>query len=176
MIRVPAFLALLPIILAFAIDPSGEKTISVKLKEAKMSMVLAGEQWSMAEYDERSVPVLYIYQREPLFDAMGGAVVPNITILIEELPLGKDVAGFSASKRAANPFEMDRMLTHQNGDLGFKNAIGYQGHYVENGREHTVLVVHAINGLYGVELICDVPTELFAEVAPEFRTTVRSLR
>ncbi len=168
--------ALLYTTLAFALGSADGKSVGVKLKEAKMFMELAGKQWSRAEYDERSVPVLYIYQRDPLLDAQGEPVVPNIAVTIEELPLGKDVAAFSASKRAATPFTVDRMLTHQGGDLKYKNAIGFQGRYTGNDREHTVLVVHAINGLYGVELICDVPSELFEQVAPEFRSTVRSLR
>jgi hypothetical protein len=88
-----------------------------------------------------------------------------------------DAVTYSALKRSKVNFEVLEVYTHEGGQIGFQNAIGYKGKYVDNGGlDHTIYIVHGVNGKKGFQFICDVTTNILDKVEDEFFMTLKSIR
>ena len=150
--------------------------LTQEFDEAKVKMDLPNDSWSLADKRSGSMTA-YIFKRQPIEDSSGRQIIPNIAVLIEDVDKKTDAITYSASKRIKTPFEVSDVFTHEKGTLMFKNAIGYKGKYVDQGGlEHTVYVVHAINEKKGLQIICDVTTNILDKVEPEFLAALKSIR
>ena len=119
---------------------------------------------------------MYRFKREPIVDASGLAVHPNIGFVIEDVPAGTDPVLFSASKRR---FKVLEVYSPTSGIFSI-NAIGYLAEYEEtiDGKSylHHIYVLHAVQGAKGIEVILDATQSVFAEVQDEFLSVLKSLR
>lgn len=161
-------------ILFVVVPGSGELTY--QLKEADIRLDMANDAWSLADKQENKGMVVYIFKRQPIEDAEGRQVIPNIAVIIEEVDKDLDAVTYSAMKRSEVNFEVQEVFTHESGKMHFSNAVGYRGQYADSRKlDHTIYVVHGVNGGKGIQLICDATTSVIGTVEEEFFTTLKSL-
>lgn len=160
------------IALAFKADD-----LTQDLKEAKIKMDLPNDSWSLADKKNERNMAVYIYKRQPIEDAEGRQIIPNIAVIIEDVEKDLDVIAYTALKRSKVSFEVLKVYTHHEGQIAYENAIGYKGKYTDKGGlDHTIYVLHGINGRKGFQLICDVTTNIHDKVEAEFFSTLKSIR
>lgn len=119
---------------------------------------------------------MFRFKREPIVDASGLAVHPNIGIVIENVPEGTDAVLFSASKRR---FKVLEVYSPDSGIYGV-NAIGFLAEYDEtlDGEtySHRIYVLHAIQGTKGIEVVLDATDSVFSEAQGEFLSILKSMK
>ncbi len=160
------------------ISPLKKDELKESIHEAKISFELPSKDWHLVARQESGNMLIYFYKRAPITDSAGRNVIPNISFILEDVDEEMDVVTYSAMKRSNVPFEVQDVFTHndKSRDLKFKNAVGYFGKYNDDaGLSHSVYVVHLINNGKGVQLICDITSELFQEYGSEFESVIRSL-
>lgn len=146
------------------------------IKEAKISMELPNEKWELKNTQTLNGQKIYFFKRESIKDKIGRDVIPNISIITEKVNKKQDVVTYSAFKRMQTPFSVDSVFIHDSGIIEFKNAIGYLGQYEDKYGLHKVYVIHAINNKRGIQIFFDVTEDLFEQVDPEFRITLKSVK
>jgi len=152
-------------------------TLTENLKEANIKIDLANDSWFLADKQETRGMTIYFFKRKPIEDNEGRQIIPNISIIIEDVEKNLDVVTYSALKRSKVNFKVREVFTHDNGTIKYENAIGYKGSYVDkNELDHTVYIVHGINGEKGLQFIFDVTTNILDQVDNEFLTTLKSIR
>src|SRR6478609_4488787 len=134
--------------------------LTQELREAKIKIDLPNDSWFLANKQEINGLTIYYFKRKP----------------IEDIDKNMDAITYSALKRSKVSFEVSEVFTHENGKINYENAIGYKGKYVDKGLNHTVYVIHGINGKKGLQFICDVTTNILDKVDGEFLTTLKSIR
>ena len=150
--------------------------LTQELKEAKIKIDLPNDSWFLANKQEINGLTIYYFKRKPIEDSEGRQIIPNISVIIEDVDKNMDAITYSALKRSKVSFEVSEVFTHENGKINYENAIGYKGKYVDKGLDHTVYVIHGINGKKGLQFICDVTTNILDKVDGEFLTTLKSIR
>ena len=164
-------------VVILALTTLGPADFTHDLKEAKLKIDLPNDSWSLTDKQDNNGMTVYIFKRQPIEDSEGRQIIPNIAVIIEEVDKKLDAVTFSALKRSKVNFEVAEVYTHEGGQIGLKNAVGYKGKYVDKGGlEHTIYVVHGINDRKGLQFICDVTTNVLAQVESEFLTTLKSIR
>jgi hypothetical protein len=124
--------------------------------------------------DERSQKYLLMFQRKPIEDAHGRRVHPVIAIICEPVDKSSDVIKYSIAVRAQVPFNVKKVMSHQEGDFNYQNAIGYEGEY-EKEVLHKVLIGHMRHKKAGVQIICDSSDGLYEKVEADMRSFLRSV-
>ena len=119
--------------------------------------------------DERSQKYLLMFQRKPIEDAQGRRVHPVIAIICEPVEESVDVIRYSIAMRAQVPFNVKKVMSHQEGDFTYQNAIGYEGEY-EKEVLHKVLVGHMRHKQAGVQIICDSSDGVYDKVEADMRS------
>ena len=148
-----------------------------ELKEGKIKIDLPNESWFLADKQEDNGMTIYFFKREPIEDPEGRQIIPNIAVIIEDVEKDTDAVAYSALKRSRVNFEVSEVFTHEKGPIRFQNAVGYKGKYVDKGGlDHTIYVVHGINGNKGLQVICDATTNIFDKMEDEFLIALKSVR
>lgn len=124
--------------------------------------------------DEKSKAYLVVFEHTPIKDAEGHDIKPVIAIVCESVPETLDVIQYSISKRAHTPFEVTKMVKHQDGSFEHRNSVGYEGTY-RKGVEHKVLVAHMRHGSVGLQAICDSTDGVYGQVEADMRSFLRSI-
>jgi len=146
------------------------------IKEASLSFKLPNDKWELKGKQDKNGKQVYFFKRESIKDKLGRDVIPNISIIVEDVDKKLDVVTFSALKRGQVNFEVDEVFIHEKGIIDFKNAIGYKGRYTDKFGEHTIYVLHAINKKKGLQIFFDVLTGVFEELDSEFKFTLKSIK
>jgi hypothetical protein len=151
--------------------------LTQELKEAKIKIDLPNDSWFLADKQENNGMTVYYFKRQPIEDNEERKIIPNISVIIEDVDKDLDAVTYSALKRSRVNFEVLEVFTHESGQIKFQNAIGYKGKYVDKGGlDHTIYIVHGINGKKGLQFICDVTTNILDKVENEFLVTLKSIR
>ena len=146
------------------------------IEEAKISLELPNESWELKNKVDQNGMQIYFFKREPVIDSIGREVIPNISVIVEDVDKNLDVVTYSMMKRGQINFEVIDMFIHDSGLIDFENAVGYKGKYNDQYGEHTVYVVHAINNKKGLQIFFDVLTGLFDNLDDEFKATLKSIK
>ncbi|MGO9122696.1 MAG: hypothetical protein ACLQPD_34400 [Desulfomonilaceae bacterium] len=125
--------------------------------------------------DERSQKYLLMFQRKPIEDAQGRRVHPVIAIICEPIKEPLDVIKYSIAARVQVPFNVKKVLSHQEGDFSYSNVIGYEGEY-EKEVLHKVLIGHLRHEQVGVQIICDSSDGVYDRVEADMRSFMRSVK
>ena len=135
-----------------------------------------GANWFVVKngIDERSQKYLLMFQRKPIEDAQGRRVHPVIAIICEPVEESVDVIRYSIAMRAQVPFNVKKVMSHQEGNFAYQNAIGYEGEY-EKEVLHKVLVGHTRHKQAGVQIICDSSEGVYDKVEADMRSFLRSV-
>jgi hypothetical protein len=163
----PALVLLLNILTGFGQE---------RIEEAKMSLELPNDKWELKDKVEQNGMQIYFFKREPIIDSLGNEVIPNISVIVENVSKKLDVVSYSMLKRGQVNFEVIDVFIHDSGLIDFKNAVGYKGKYNDKHGEHTVYVIHAINNKKGLQIFFDVLTGLFDDLDEEFKLTLKSIK
>jgi hypothetical protein len=151
--------------------------LTQELKEAKIKVDLPNDSWYLASKQDVNEVVVYNFKRKPIEDNEGRQIIPNISVIIENVDNELDAVTYSALKRSKVNFKISEVFTHESGLIGLQNAIGYKGTYTDKGGlDHTVYIVHCINNKKGVQLICDTTTDILDKMESEFLMTLESIR
>jgi hypothetical protein len=121
---------------------------------------------------------VYQYARTALRDSLGRSIAPGITVACERVDPHWDVIEYSARIRHAGQvaWQIDDVLTQENGDLSLPWAIGYLVHYMDSqSNDHTACVVHAKLDTIGIQISADVTTELYPIIRSEWEALLHSL-
>lgn len=159
--------------LAFKAD-----NLTQEITEAKFKFDLPNDKWSLWVNESYKKVVLYSYKREAIFDSANNLdIIPNISIVIEDLDRDLDLGTYTVTKRAEVNFEVIDIYTYSKGNIGIENAIGYKCKYIgSNKMEHTIYVVHGVNKRKGFQIICDGTSSVHDIVESEFLATLKSVR
>lgn len=132
--------------------------------------------WNLVQngMDEKSKAYLLMFEHTPIKDAQGRHIKPVIAIICEAVPDKLDVIHYSISKRAHTPFEVNRLITYQDGSFEYRNSVGYEGTY-KRGVDHKVLVAHMRHGSMGLQVICDSTDGVYGQVEADMRSFLRSI-
>ena len=125
----------LPLLFALTAFAFTGEDLTQNIKEAKIRIDLPNASWSLSDKRSEGDMSVYIFKREPVIDADGRQIIPNIAVIVDEVE-----------------------YTDQ------------------GGLDHTIYVVHGINGTKGFQLICDVTTNIHDKVVDEFFHTLKSVR
>lgn len=152
-----------------------EKPI-VSITEAGLKFTIPTKEWKPNPREVLGNIVLYNLKREPITDSLNRGIIANISILVEDIRPGTTVTAFSKMKRKEVDFGVDRIVTKDQGILAYPLSLGFEGHYVDQSKnEHKILVVHAVNGKKGIQMICDATPSVWPKVKDEFYAAVGSL-
>ncbi len=160
------------IILLFSLASYSQELIS----EAKLTINLPNDKWTLNNKADENGMQAYIYKREPIIDSLNRSIIPNIAVVVEDIDPNLDVVTYSALKRNQTPFDITKVFIHDDGYISFKNAIGYKGLYSDDIGDHIVYMVYLINNKKGVQVIFDSLSCLYKEVDPEFLLTLKSIK
>ena len=148
-----------------------------KITEANIEIDLPNDSWFLADKQTQNGTGVYFFKRNPVADSEGRQIIPNIAVIVEDVEEGTDAIAYSALKRLNVGFKVLKVHTHEDGLINFQNAIAYKGSYVDQGKlDHTIYIVHGINGDKGLQIIFDATTDVFDKVEGEFLTTLKSIR
>lgn len=148
------------------------------LKEANLQFELPNNKWSLADKKESNDLVVYFYKREAIINKEGQAVTPTISFVIETVKDPTDLMEYSIEKRISVPFTVTEVFAHdsKNPKIKLLYAVGYKGTYNSQGTDHTLYVVHYTHKNKGVQVICDITSELFPNYESEFLKALISLQ
>jgi hypothetical protein len=164
-------------IIAFVALGFQAKDLTQDLKEAKIKFDLVGRIWYLADKRKHNESTVLYYKRMPFDDKAKLRVIPGITIVIDVLKTEINAEEYSKSLRTNSNVEVTEEFDSKSGKFEFEDAVGYKGTYVDQFKnEHTVLVVHGVNGKKGFQFICDVFSSHFDNVESEFLKTIKTIR
>lgn len=153
----------------------GEK---IEFSEWGASIQLPSNKWSpIGEFfNQQANKSIFSYRREKLMDKSGLAVMANISFIFEKVP-HIDVYTYSAQLQLQVPIDIKTKFTSTSGLMSLKNAVGYIGTSVDqDGIEHTIILIHALNSGKGMQVIMDITSELYPQIQGEFKKALKSLR
>ncbi|MBI1185243.1 hypothetical protein GC194_13305 [bacterium] len=133
------------------------------------------KKWHLENELEQPKLHYYVYKRQAITDDEGYEIIPNFTVITEEIDSTQDLMGYSILKRLAMDFNVDRVISQASGELEMKQAIGYIGHFTHKKLEKTVYVVHAIRGSYGLQFIGEITTSVKDDVEREMLKIMKSI-
>jgi hypothetical protein len=163
------------LILLFCVQNDPENSTR-KLPEAGLEFQLPGKEWDKEKRELVGSVVLYNFKRQPITDSLNQGIIANISILIEDAEPGLNAATYSLMKRSKVPFKIDKTFTWNSGLLNYRTSVGYLGSYSDKaGLLHRIVVVHALRGRKGIQMICDATDSVWPAVQPEFMAAVKSL-
>ncbi len=150
-----------------------------EIKEASIQFELPSSVWKFNGTENNNKTTAHYYKRAPIIDSMNREVFASFAFVTEPVGRKMDLVSYSLAKRMAVPFDVIEVFTFNDKPdlLNYKYAIGYKGTYTDKiGISHTVYIVHLINNKTGVQLICDITTELLPRCENDFRTVISSLK
>lgn len=163
--------------LLHVIFAQNEKVSTILIKEAGIYIDLPNPAWKNTSRDENNGRIVYWFKREPITDGQDKQIIPNIGIIIEDIDDKTDVITYSIGKRGQTPFDVVGTFIHGDGEINFRNAVGYKGIYKDKASlSHTVFVIHAINRKKGIQIILDTTKDTFSKMEKEFLFVLRSIR
>ncbi len=153
--------------------------ITTQIHEAHLEFELPNANWRLVDHelgtDGRGR--LYGFKRAPVKNSSGELILPYIGVILDPEFESSNWVDFYAFAQPRLPStKIERMLDFQVGEVGELNAGGYKGHHDVGGRPHSVFVVFAVSPDGAVAIIMDATTEVFDQMEPEFRATLKSLR
>ena len=98
-----------------------------------------------------------------------------IAIICEPVEESVDVIRYPIAMRAQVPFNVKKVMSHQEGDFTYQNTIGYKGEY-EKEVLHKVLIGHMRHKRAGVQIICDSSDGVYDKVEADMRSFLRSVK
>lgn len=144
-------------------------------EEANVKLNIPNSHWHLQPKQEKNGYTIYVFKRDPVLDSAGRKIIPNAAVVIEKVQPKTDAIIYSVNKRANGGFDVTKVFSHEDGTISYLNAVGYKGTYTDQ-IDHTVYVVHAINGDKGMQIILDTSTETFATLEPEFLQILKSFK
>lgn len=144
-------------------------------EEAKIKLDIPNPHWHLQPKQEKNGYAIYVFKRDPVMDSSGRNIIPNAAVIIEKVQPKTDVILYSVNKRANGGFDVTKVFSHEDGTISYLNAVGYKGTYTDQ-IDHTVYVVHAINGDKGIQIILDTSTGTFGTMDAEFLQILKSFR
>ncbi len=124
--------------------------------------------------DAKSKAFLLMFKHNPIKDPQDRPIEPVIAIICESVTDSSDVIMYSIAKRARVPFNVKKVLTHQDGSFTYRNSVGYEGEY-ERGVIHKVFVAHMRHREAGIQVICDSTDGVYDKVEADMRGFLRSI-
>lgn len=143
------------------------------------SFLLPSAKWSfIGEQDNEKIrAAMFSFRREGFMDSSKMIVMPNVTFIFEKVPLNTPLANYTAESLKRVPVIIKNKFTAAEGPITIKNAVGYVGTYRSpDGKDHTLVLVHALSTGKGMQIVMDITTELSSKVINEFYEILRSVK
>lgn len=133
--------------------------------------------WKLDDRSAAPTMGMIMFKRDPIMNPEGIPIWPVLAVVYEDLPKDSkmDVIEYSLFKRQQLPFDVDRVLTPDSGDLTYRNAIGYEGHQDQHGRTHKLLIAHMLFDHQGIVVIGDATADVYDKVAGEMKAFLKSV-
>ncbi|MCL6588561.1 MAG: hypothetical protein K6U80_01255 [Firmicutes bacterium] len=150
----------------------------IDFSEWGTSVQLPSSKWSAIGefYNSQLKKTIFSYRREAIANKAGVDVRANISFIFERVNY-LDINAYSPGLLGQVPIAIKSRFTAASGRISLKNAIGYLGVTIDqDGVEHTIVLVHALSAQKGMQVIMDIPSELYPQVKGEFNAALKSLR
>ncbi|HMK34170.1 MAG TPA: hypothetical protein VK463_03815 [Desulfomonilaceae bacterium] len=125
--------------------------------------------------DAKSNKFLLMFKRSAIKDSEGREIEPVIAVICEAVLDSSDMIQYSIRKRTQVGFDVKKVLTHQDGSLTCRNAVGYEGEYEKGSVLHKVLVAHIRHKEAGLQVICDSTDGVYGKVEADMKNFLRSI-
>ena len=107
----------LPLLFALTAFAFTGEDLTQNIKEAKIRIDLPNASWSLSDKRSEGDMSVYIFKREPVIDADGRQIIPNIAVIVEEVEKDLDVVEYTALKRSKVSFEVEKVYTSHDGTI-----------------------------------------------------------
>ncbi len=126
-------------------------------------------------FPEKNAGII-LYTHVPVYNKKKQAIRPTIGIVYEKFPEPpEDTIVYSINMRMRMPFEPKEVLTHEDGSLIEKYAVGYTAEMDQQKIKHSLIIVHMLRGKVGVQIICDSTSDVMNQVEPDMRKFIKSV-
>ena len=115
------------------------------------------------------------FKHIPIIDTKGRKIVPMMSIVAEQIGDSIDVITYSIIKRSSVGFNVQKVLTYDDGHFEYKNVIGYEGDYEDEGVPHQLLIAHMVGDSIGLQVICDSTGDVYNQVENDMRRFIKQV-
>jgi hypothetical protein len=154
------------------------KNLVYEIDKTGLSIELPNEEWHLTDYQNDTMKgvTVHFFKRNEIMDSDSMFIIPNIGVITEHVGDSLDVINYSLYKRMQTPFDVDKVLTFDSGDLGYNNAVGFKGRYKDDRFEHLLYMTYALKNGYGIQIIMDCTMSVSKSIDKEFTKCLKGLK
>lgn len=151
------------------------------VKSGPLHFTIPNDQWMpLPEKKNSRNSTLLHFKRLGLKDSVGRKAFPEIVIIIEHVPAHTDLTPYSIEKQKPyknlKDYKVEKVFTQSDNMLRLHYAIGQKASYEDAyGVKHTFYFIHAIKHHRAIQVILDIPSDLFETYEEELTSVIRSL-
>ncbi|MCX6351760.1 MAG: hypothetical protein NTX03_07850 [Bacteroidetes bacterium] len=156
--------------------------IDFEIKEAKIFIRLPNDEWFLNEKSDTGL-VQYFFKRDQIIAQNGSAIIPVITLYIEDAKSYKqNIEMFSSEKKmqfGKKSLVVNKVITSSDKDfpLRFENSMILKTSYTENSLNHTLYMAYIITkDNKGIQLYMDAPKDIDPKYEKELWTSLQSIK
>lgn len=170
---------LFSVILFSAITLFAQKEYFVK--SGPLHFTIPNDKWMpLPEKKNSKNSTLLHFKRLGLKDSVGRKAFPEIVIIVEPVPAHTDLTPYSLEKQKPyknlKNYKVEKVFTESDNMLRLHYAIGQKASYEDAaGVKHTFYFIHAIKQQKAIQVILDIPSDLFDTYEEELTSVIRSL-
>jgi hypothetical protein len=153
-------------------------SLNFNIDNTDLFISLPNNEWHLTDFQNDTAKGITIrfFKRNEVMDSDSIYIIPNIAVITEYVGDSLDVINYSIYKRMQTPFDVDKVLTFDDGELGYNNSVGFKGKYKDDRFEHLLYMTYAINKSYGVQIIMDCTLGVASLIDKEFLKCLKGLR
>ena len=159
---------------------------SVSVLDAATLVVPQGElsfslnsDWQLKGKEIGKYFCMYTYKRKTIKDTKGRPIISAIMIAVRGYDKGPDPVQYALYTRVS--FRLKDMIAFyswHDGKFNIRSGVLFHARKIDShtGLHHTMLVFSAVYGRYTMLVVCNVPTDIFERVSPDFFKLFKTLR
>jgi hypothetical protein len=151
------------------------------VKEGPLKFTIPNDKWMpLPEKKNANNSCLLHFKRLGVKDSVGRKAFPEIVIIIEPVHANAELTDYSLNKQKPyknlKKYRVEKVFTSSDGMLRLHYAVGQKNSYEDaNGIKHTFYFIHAIKHHRGIQVIIDIPSDLFETYEEELVSVIKSL-
>jgi hypothetical protein len=151
------------------------------VKEGPLKFTIPNDKWMpLPEKKNGNSSCLLHFKRLGVKDSVGRKLFPEIVIIVEPVPANAELKEYSLGKQKPyknlKKYRVEKVFTSSDGMLRLHYAVGQKNSYEDaNGIKHTFYFIHAIKQNRGIQVILDIPSDLFETYEEELVSVIQSL-
>lgn len=163
--------------LSFSFQPKANGPVLIK--EASLLVSFPNDKWEEIK-EHRAPKPTYHFIRTGVTVSKEKPMYPEVVITVDQLKNYTDLTQYSLQKQKAfaslKNYKVEKVFTDSDGMLKLQYAVGTKATYKDaNDIKHTFYFIHALKQGTGVQVLIDIPSDLFDTYEEELTSIIRSL-